>query len=115
MAIFHYHIQSIGRNLSAGDGVISAGVNAEGSAVSGSVSSVGNKAKPNRSAVACAAYRSGSDLVEKIYDKESGLWFERAHNYSHKSGVVFSQIFAPEGAPSWMLDREELWNKIQND
>jgi hypothetical protein len=114
-------MQSIGRNLSASEGVISAGVNVEGSGVSGSVtsasgaSSVGGKAKPNRSAVACAAYRSGSSLVEKIYDKESGVWFENLHNYSHKEGVVFSQIFAPEGAPSWMLERVELWNRIQNE
>ena len=121
MAIFHYHMQSIGRNLSGGEGVVSAGVNVEGVGTNGRVSSaisssgVGNKAKPNRSAVACAAYRSGSSLVEKIYDKTSGMWFENVHNYSYKQGVVLSQIFAPASAPSWMLDREELWNRIQNE
>ena len=133
MAIFHYHMQSIGRNVFHGEGVISAGVNTESGASSTSESSShvtsvegatgasksskssSSKIKPNRSAVACAAYRSGTDLVEKVYDKESGLWFDRAHNYSYKAGVVFSQMFAPEGAPAWMLDRGELWNRIQNE
>lgn len=120
MAIFHYHIQSIGRNLYQEKGVINIAINKksdvdEAREIAGIKGKVSTKVKPNRSAVACAAYRSGSDLVEKIYDKDSGLWFERAHNYSHKSGVVFSQIFAPEGSPSWMLDREKLWNGIQNE
>ena len=128
MAIFHYHIQSIGRNVSSGKGVISAGANIGNKEWSGdglthvegvmkaNKSSKGSssKIKPNRSAVACAAYRSATDLVEKIYDKESGLWFEKAHNYSHKNGVVFSHIFAPDDAAAWMLDRSELWNRIQN-
>ncbi|WP_341751249.1 MULTISPECIES: MobA/MobL family protein [unclassified Candidatus Tisiphia] len=32
--------------------------------------------------------------------------------YSKKKGVVFSKIYAPENAPNWVYDREELWNRV---
>ena len=43
------------------------------------------------SAVASAAYRSGSQL----FDERLG----RTHNFSNKSGVIHSEILAPEGSP----------------
>lgn len=68
-----------------------------------------------RSIVAASAYRSASRLVEEGFDKESGLDFERVHDYRNKDGVVFSEIIAPENSSDWMKDREELWNRVQND
>jgi hypothetical protein len=41
-----------------------------------------------RSAVACAAYRSGEKLVCDYYGKEQ--------DYTKKSGVEFTNIYAPE-------------------
>ncbi|MGH7814646.1 MAG: Ti-type conjugative transfer relaxase TraA [Candidatus Binataceae bacterium] len=58
-----------------------------------------------RSAVAAAAYRSGS----KLHDARQDLNFD----YTHKSEVVFSEILLPEGAPAWMGDRETLWNAVE--
>ena len=58
-----------------------------------------------RSAVAAAAYRSGS----KLRDTRQDLNFD----YTQKSEVVFSEILLPEGAPAWMANREALWNVVE--
>jgi Ti-type conjugative transfer relaxase TraA len=69
-----------------------------------------------RSAVAAAAYRSASELV----DERVG----RSHDYTAKEGVVHSEIMLPAGAPErWQpVDdtpeagrsaRERLWNEVE--
>jgi hypothetical protein len=58
-----------------------------------------------RSAVACAAYRSAS----RLHDERLG----RDHDFTHKAGVVHSEIMLPEGAPERMGDREALWNEVE--
>lgn len=58
-----------------------------------------------RSAVAAAAYRSGS----KLHDARQDLNFD----YTQKSEVVFSEILLPDGAPAWMADRQALWNTVE--
>jgi hypothetical protein len=55
-----------------------------------------------RSAVACAAYRSGERLMDERYDK--------IQDYSRKDDIVHEEILLPENAPEWMADREKLWN-----
>lgn len=57
------------------------------------------------SAVAAAAYRSGSDLV----DQRTG---ER-HDYSRRGDVDAAEIVAPEGAPAWARSRAALWNAAE--
>ncbi|MCR6662646.1 MAG: MobA/MobL family protein [Luteimonas sp.] len=58
-----------------------------------------------RSATAAAAYRSGV----RIADERTG----EIHDFTRKSGVRESFIVAPESAPSWMLDRDRLWNAVE--
>jgi Ti-type conjugative transfer relaxase TraA len=58
-----------------------------------------------RSAVAAAAYRSGSELEDKRLD--------RSHDFSNKPGVVHSQVMLPENAPERWRDREVLWNEVE--
>jgi Ti-type conjugative transfer relaxase TraA len=58
-----------------------------------------------RSGVAAAAYRART----KIYDERQGMTFD----YSKKEGLVWSRIELPQGAPSWMKDREKLWNAVE--
>ena len=58
-----------------------------------------------RSAVACAAYRSGERLMDERYDK--------VHDFTRKEGVVYQAILLPENAPSWMSHREQLWNGVE--
>jgi len=58
-----------------------------------------------RSVVAAAAYRSGESLEEE----STGLTFD----YTRKGGIAFSEIRAPEGAPPWVFDRSELWNRVE--
>ncbi len=58
-----------------------------------------------RSSVAAAAYRS----AEQLRDARQGL----EHDYSRKGGVVHSEIMAPENAPDWMRDRDQLWNAVE--
>lgn len=73
MAIYHLHVQPIGR----GDG---------------------------QSAIAAAAYRSTSRMV----DRETG----EVSDYTRKTRALETGIIAPENAPRWALDRDELWNKV---
>lgn len=58
-----------------------------------------------RSAIAAAAYRSGSTLI----DARTGL----IHDFGRRHGVVSAEIIAPDNAPDWMLDREQLWNAVE--
>jgi Ti-type conjugative transfer relaxase TraA len=58
-----------------------------------------------RSAVAAAAYRSGS----RLRDDRLG----RDQDFSAKRGVVHSEIMLPENAPKEWSDREKLWNDVE--
>src|SRR5579872_4792258 len=61
--------------------------------------------KSGSSAVASAAYRSGSRLRDERLD--------RSHDFSAKRGVVHSEVMLPEGAPEAWRDRERLWNNVE--
>ena len=58
-----------------------------------------------RSAVACAAYRSG----EELEDLETGI----THDYRKKPGIAFAEIFLCKNAPERFQNREELWNEVE--
>ena len=58
-----------------------------------------------RSAVACAAYRSGEKLNCERYGLEQ--------DYTKKQGVEFKKIYAPENAKKELLDRQSLWNEVE--
>lgn len=59
-----------------------------------------------RSAVACAANRSGT----KLTDLATGKMFD----YSNKPGVVFSEVLLPENAPAvFAVDRNILWDAVE--
>ena len=61
--------------------------------------------KSGSSAVASAAYRSGSRLRDQRLD--------RSHDFSAKRGVVHSEVLLPENAPEAWSDRERLWNDVE--
>jgi Ti-type conjugative transfer relaxase TraA len=61
--------------------------------------------KAGSSAVASAAYRSGSRLRDER--------LERSHDFSAKRGVVHSEVLLPENAPAVWKDRERLWNDVE--
>lgn len=56
-----------------------------------------------RSAVAAAAYRSGSELI----DERTG----QVHDYTRKAGVADTVMVMPEGSPA--MTRSELWNAAE--
>ncbi|WP_051228239.1 MobA/MobL family protein [Pleomorphomonas oryzae] len=58
-----------------------------------------------RSTVAAAAYRAATVLT----DSRTGREFD----FRRKKHVIDSFILAPEGAPSWALDRAQLWNHVE--
>lgn len=58
-----------------------------------------------RSSVGASAYRSGEKLVNE-YD---GI----IHDYTHKQGVVYTEIMLPENAPEEWQDRNTLWNEVE--
>jgi Ti-type conjugative transfer relaxase TraA len=57
------------------------------------------------SAVASAAYRSASEL----HDERLG----RNHDFSHKAGVLHSEVLLPKGTPERLSDRTSLWNEVE--
>ena len=61
--------------------------------------------KSGSSAVASAAYRSGSRLRDERLD--------RSHDFSGKRGVAHSEVMLPEHAPEAWSDRERLWNDVE--
>src|SRR5579864_5682911 len=61
--------------------------------------------KSGSSAVASAAYRSGS----RLRDDRLG----RDQDFSAKRGVVHSEVMLPEHAPKEWSDRERLWNDVE--
>lgn len=58
-----------------------------------------------QSAVAAAAYRSGSTLRDGRY----GI----THRYAGRRGIAHAEILAPDDAPPWTRDRETLWNAVE--
>ena len=58
-----------------------------------------------KSSIASSAYRSG----EKLYNKRDGL----IHDYTKRKDVIYKEIFKPINAPNWLLDREQLWNEVE--
>jgi Ti-type conjugative transfer relaxase TraA len=61
--------------------------------------------KSGSSAVASAAYRSGS----RLRDERLG----RDQDFSGKRGVVHSEVMLPENVPQAWSDRERLWNEVE--
>jgi len=61
--------------------------------------------RTGRSSVAAAAYRAG----EKIRNERDGI----THDYTRKSGVVYSEIMLPENAPEEFQNRAALWNAVE--
>lgn len=58
-----------------------------------------------QSAIASAAYRAG----EKLLDRSTG----EVKDFTRKEAVEYSEIIAPDNAPAWAKDRQELWNRVE--
>ena len=63
------------------------------------------KRSAGQSAVASAAYRAGEKLHSAYYGEDS--------DYTHKGGVICSEILLPPIAPPEYADREMLWNAVE--
>ena len=57
------------------------------------------------SVVASAAYRAGEKLHSAYYGEDA--------DYTHKGGVICTEIFLPPNAPDEYKDRETLWNAVE--
>ena len=58
-----------------------------------------------QSAIAAAAYRVGERLYSEYYGEQS--------DYTHKGGVIHTEILLPENAPEEYRDRATLWNAVE--
>lgn len=63
------------------------------------------KRSAGQSVVASAAYRAGEKLFSEYYGETS--------DYTHKGGVVCSDILLPPQAPAEYQDRATLWNAVE--
>ena len=91
MAIYHLHAKIIGR--SSGRSSI-----AKSAYTSGGTVGV-------RSIVGSAAYRAGDILGDERHNL--------THDFTSKSGIVYTNILLPENAPAEFKDRETLWNAVE--
>jgi len=64
------------------------------------------KRSAGQSIVTSAAYRAGEQLYSEYYGEVS--------DYTHKGGVVCTEIFLPPQAPAEYKDRATLWNAVEN-
>lgn len=58
-----------------------------------------------KSAVASAAYRSGTKMQDNEYGEE--------RDYTRKGGIDDAFIIAPPNSPAFVNDREKLWNAVE--
>nr|WP_294917873.1 Ti-type conjugative transfer relaxase TraA [uncultured Neokomagataea sp.] len=58
-----------------------------------------------RSAVAAAAYRAGAQLEDQR--------LQRTHDFTRKTGVIYSEVLLPDPAPEHFGDRSVLWNAVE--
>jgi ATP-dependent exoDNAse (exonuclease V) alpha subunit len=58
-----------------------------------------------KSAVAAASYRAGICITNE-YDRST-------HDYSHKRGIVHTEVMLPSHAPREYFDRSTLWNAVE--
>lgn len=63
------------------------------------------KRTEGRNAVRAAAYRSGERLT---CERTGETW-----DYTHRKGVEFTAILAPDGSPAWAFDRQLLWSRAE--
>jgi len=68
----------------------------------------------SQNAVASAAYNARAKLELTVFDKATGITGTLIFDYSSKGGLAYSKIYAPDGAPEWVYDREVLWNKAED-
>ena len=59
-----------------------------------------------QSSVEAAAYRAGEKLEDHYYGKTA--------DYTHKGGVICSEIMAPDYVPESFYNRETLWNAVED-
>jgi len=57
-----------------------------------------------------AVHTSAYNARERLYQELEG---RATRDYSREGEVLFKGIFAPDGAPEWTQDRQELWNRAE--
>ena len=63
------------------------------------------KRSAGQSVIESAAYRAGERLYSERYGEYS--------DYTHKGGVVYTEILLPPHAPREYADRQTLWNAVE--
>ena len=63
------------------------------------------KRSAGQSVVTSAAYRAGEKLYSEYYGEVS--------DYTHKGGVIYTDILLPPQAPAEYQDRATLWNAVE--
>ena len=65
------------------------------------------KRSKGKSAVAGAAYQSGSRIFSE-YD-------QKYKDYTRKQGIIYTEVMLPEHAPPEHADRAILWNAVEEN
>ncbi|WP_375326524.1 MobA/MobL family protein [Candidatus Tisiphia endosymbiont of Nemotelus uliginosus] len=67
-----------------------------------------------QNAVAASSYISRSKLQLVTTDSSTGEQLTISYNLSSRKGLSHSIILAPDDAPAWVYNRQELWNKAES-
>ena len=60
--------------------------------------------KKQQNTIAAAAYRSGERLIDERTNEAK---------FYHRSVAPITHILAPSHAPSWVYNRQQLWNEVE--
>lgn len=61
--------------------------------------------RKGQSVIGAAAYRAGECLANITTGE---IW-----DYTKKQDVLYTEIMSPAGSPSWVKDRQHLWNMVE--
>ena len=96
MAIYHLHVDVVSR--STGRSAVAAAAYRAGEKLKNERDGVTHDYSP-RSSMSAAAYQSGEHLGEA--------------DFTHKRGVIYTEIILPNNAPKEYADRSTLWNAVE--
>ena len=51
---------------------------------------------------------------QEVMNQMRNSSYNKIHDYTSKSGVIFTEILTPEYVPERLTDRETLWNEVEH-
>ncbi|MBN8828891.1 MAG: MobA/MobL family protein [Sphingobacteriia bacterium] len=80
----------------------------------GSIGKRHSSGQYGRSIVQSIAYGMREKLTQKSFDSSTNSYIEgETHDYLYLGGCCFKETLAPTHSPTWVYNRETLWNEVE--